>query len=139
VLRSEEKIVRFSVPLTAPVGAFLLLAAATPSAAPCPQGILTGLVTSVRDGNTVEVATVPILLDGLAAPEHGDPGGAAATQAMIALVKGRVLRCELSGEQMANRCIGICYLEGADIAAEMMSAGKARNCPKLSVGGCPGP
>ena len=53
---------------------------------------------------------------------------------MIELVKGRVLRCELSGKQTANRCIGICYLEGADVAVEMMSAGKARNCPKLSAG-----
>jgi hypothetical protein len=30
---------------------------------------------------------------------------------MIELVDGRTLRCDLSGEQTHDRCVGICYLE----------------------------
>ena len=62
------------------------------------RGSLTGPVTYVRDGDTIVVGSMPIRLNGLAAPEGDEPGGAA-TQAMIELVQGRPLRCELDGER----------------------------------------
>jgi hypothetical protein len=51
-------------------------------------------------------------LNGLAAPEWDEPGGDAATRAMVELVGGRTLRCELNGERTGDRCVGVCYLEG---------------------------
>jgi endonuclease YncB( thermonuclease family) len=65
-------------------------------------------------GDTIAVGGMPIRRNGLAASESDEPGGAAATKAMIELVQGGTLRCEL---------------EGKDIAAEMVRQGLARDCP----------
>jgi hypothetical protein len=55
------------------------------------------------------VGSMPIRLKGLAAPERDEPGGDTATDAMIELVSGRTLRCELNGERTHDRCVGACY------------------------------
>ena len=39
------------------------------------QTVLTGTVTKVRDGDTIEVGRVPIRLNGVAAPEKRDALG----------------------------------------------------------------
>jgi micrococcal nuclease len=77
---------------------------------------------------------MPIRLNGLAAPEGDEPGGAAATEAMLELVQGRTLSCELDGERTHDRCVGVCYLNGADIAEVMVREGLARDCPRFSGG-----
>ena len=64
------------------------IAAPTFAAEQCPRGTLTGQVTFVRDGDTIVVGTMPIRLNGLAAPEGDEPGGDVATQAMVELVAG---------------------------------------------------
>jgi micrococcal nuclease len=53
---------------------------------------------------------------------------------MRELVQGRTLRCQLNGERTYDRCVGVCYLDGNDIAAEMVAAGLARDCPRFSGG-----
>jgi micrococcal nuclease len=63
----------------------------------------------------------PIRLNGFAVPEGDEPAGSA-TRAMVELVQGRTLRCELDGERTHDRCAGVCYLDGADIAAIMVRA-----------------
>ena len=111
-----------------------LLAASPADAAKCPRGTLTGQVTHVRDGDTIVVGSLPIRLNGLAAPEGDEPGGAAATRAMLELVQGRMLRCELDGERPQDRCVGVCYLEDEDIGEVMVHLGVARDCPRFSQG-----
>jgi micrococcal nuclease len=103
-----------------------LLAAPRADAAMCPRGTLTGQVTYVRDGDTIEAGGLAIRLNGLAAPEGDEPGGAAMHQ----LVLGRELRCELDGERTHDRCAGVCYLDGADISDVMVRRGLARDCPR---------
>jgi micrococcal nuclease len=115
--------------------ALALIGTATAAAAPCPRGTLTGEVTFVRDGDTIVVGSMPIRLNGLAAPEGDEPGGAAATRAMVEMVEGRTLRCELDGERTHDRCAGVCYLDGEDISAAMVEAGVAQDCPRFSGGG----
>jgi micrococcal nuclease len=88
----------------------------------------------VRDGDTIEVGGLAIRLNGLAAPESDEPGGDEATKAMRELVSGRTLRCVLDGERTHDRCAGICYLQGADISAELVRRGLARDCPRFSGG-----
>jgi endonuclease YncB( thermonuclease family) len=110
------------------------LTAPPADAAECPRGTLTGQVTYVRDGDTIEVGSMPIRLNGLAAPEGDEPGGAAATTTMTELVRGRTLRCELDGERTHDRCVGVCFLEGADISEVMIQRGVARDCPRFSGG-----
>jgi micrococcal nuclease len=120
--------------LVVAVLALVLIAAPTLTAAPGPRGTLTGQVTFVRDGDTIVVGSMPIRLNGLAAPEWDEPGGDAAMDAMIKLVAGRTLRCELNGERTHDRCVGVCYLQGVDISAEMVRRGVARDCPRFSGG-----
>jgi micrococcal nuclease len=112
----------------------LLVVTATAAAAPCPRDTLTAQATFVRDGDTIVVGSAPIRLNGLAPPEWDEPGGDAAMNAMIELVAGRTLRCELNRERTHDRCVGVCYLEGADISAEMVRRGVARDCPRFSGG-----
>jgi micrococcal nuclease len=80
------------------------------------------------------VGNMPIRLNGLAAPEGDEPGGGAATQAMIELVEGRTLRCELDGERTHDRCVGVRHLDGVDISEVMVRSGVARDCPRYSQG-----
>jgi endonuclease YncB( thermonuclease family) len=112
----------------------LLITSTAAGAVPCPRGTFTGEVTDVGDGDTIEVGRLPIRLNGMAAPEWDEPDGVAATRAMVALVDGRTLRCELNGEHAGDRCVGICFLDGKDIAAGMVAAGLARDCPRFSGG-----
>ena len=111
-----------------------LLAAPPADAANCPRGTLTGEVTYVRDGDTIVVGSMPIRLNGLAAPEGDEPGGAEATEAMLELVQSRTLRCELDGERTHDRCVGVCYLNGEDTGEAMVRQGLARDCPGSAVG-----
>jgi micrococcal nuclease len=82
----------------------------------------------------IVVGSMLIRLNGLAAPEGDEPGGAAAAQAMLELVQGHTLRCDLDGERTRDRCVGVCYLEGADISELMVHRGVARDCPRFSQG-----
>ena len=112
-----------------------LLLVPLPAAADCPPGTLTGEVTFVRDGDTIELGAMAIRLQGLAAPEGGERGGFEATAAMRDLVLGKVIACELDGEATYDRCDAICTLEGgADISEELVRMGLARDCPRYSGG-----
>ena len=53
---------------------------------------------------------------------------------MIELVHGRMVRCKLDGSRTYDRCAGVCYLDGRDIAEALVSAGLARDCPRHSGG-----
>jgi micrococcal nuclease len=110
----------------------LVVVPAASAALKCPRALLTGEATHVRDGDTIEVGGLPIRLNGLAAPEGDEPGGTAATRAMREMVEGRTLQCELDSERTRDRCVGVCYLDGADIADTMVRKGLARDCPRFS-------
>jgi endonuclease YncB( thermonuclease family) len=56
----------------------------------------------------------------LVAPEHDEPGVPQQARAMLELVHDCTLRCKLEGEHSHDRRVGICYLDGADIAAVMV-------------------
>lgn len=95
---------------------------------------LTGTVNHVRDGDTIVVAGIPVRLQGLHAPEGDEVGGAEATEFMANLVLGEELECDLTSEQSYDRLVGVCFLSGKDIAAELIAAGLGRDCPRYSGG-----
>ena len=80
----------------------LLGVLATPSIAAEPT-VLTGTVTHVRDGDTIEVGKVPIRLNGVSAPELNEPLGNASKKFMRDLVLGKPVRCELTGAKTYGR------------------------------------
>lgn len=95
---------------------------------------LSGTVTHVRDGDTIEVDGVPVRLNGVSAPERGERYGAEASAFMERLVMGQEVRCQLNGERSYDRVIGRCFIDGQDIGAAIIEAGLARDCPRYSGG-----
>jgi micrococcal nuclease len=69
---------------------------------------------------------MPIRLNGLAAPEGDEPGGEAATRAMVELVDGRTLRCELNGRRTYDRCVGQAAVAAATIGRTYRLPGYCR-------------
>ena len=95
---------------------------------------LTGSVTRVRDGDTIEVGGIPIRLDGVSAPELDEPLGEQSKAFLRDLVSSKSLRCELNGQKTYDRFVGICYLNGIDISVLVVEAGLALDCPRYSGG-----
>ncbi len=87
-----------------------------------------------RDGDTLVVAGVPVRLNGVASPEMSEPGGPEATAAMVRMIAGRIVTCDLSGARTHDRIVGVCYVGGQDIGAAIIAAGDARECPRYSGG-----
>jgi micrococcal nuclease len=96
--------------------------------------ILTGIVTHVRDGDTIEVGKVPIRLNGVSAPELDEPLGQQSKTFMQDLVSNQAVRCELTGEKTYDRFVGTCYIEGKDIGISVIEVGLALDCPRYSGG-----
>jgi len=75
-----------------------------------------------------------VRLQGLAAPEMTQAGGQAAKEALIEIIAGRPVSCDLDGTKTHDRIVGICTIAGRDVAAELVSQGLARDCPRFSGG-----
>lgn len=91
-----------------------------------------GNVTKVRDGDTIEIGPIAIRLNGVSAPEMGEALGERSRDFMYRLTMGKRIRCELSGEKTYDRLVGICFLQGQDIGAHLISSGLALDCPRYS-------
>ncbi|MFT6607146.1 MAG: endonuclease YncB(thermonuclease family) [Halocynthiibacter sp.] len=88
---------------------------------------ITGEVTRVRDGDTIEVAGLPIRLGSLNCAERGSLRGDTATKRMKVLVYRETLTCYLNGRTSYDRSIGSCALsDGRDIGAVMIQEGLCR-------------
>lgn len=96
-----------------------------------------GLRGSARvvDGDTIELDGVRLRLEGVHAPERGEPGGAAATQFMLRLLDDRTVTCEPTGARSYDRLVAVCTIDGVgDIGAELIAAGLGRDCARYSKG-----
>ena len=112
----------------------LIVSLAVASAAVADPATLTGTVTKVRDGDTIEVGRIPIRLNGVSAPEMNEPLGPQSKNFMTDLVMGKRVRCELDGSKTHDRFVGICYLDEQDIGATVIANGLALDCPRFSGG-----
>jgi len=96
-----------------------------------PNETLTGMVTHVRDGDTIEVNRRPIRLNGLTCDERGTPLGNQATAAMRQLVAGKTVTCKLNGDRTYDREVGRCSLvDGRDVGAVMIAKGLCGRCAR---------
>lgn len=95
---------------------------------------------SVRDGDGLLFGDIEVRLQGIAAPEDGgeksEPGGSAATEALVDLVDGKEVTCYLDGTTAgkAKRPVGICFVGGIEINETLIKKGVARDCPAYSGG-----
>jgi endonuclease YncB( thermonuclease family) len=102
--------------------------------APAGEGDLAGLAR-VIDGDTLEIAGRHVRLEGIDAPESGQTCGrrligswrcgSAAADALAKLVAKRRVSCESRGNDKYDRMLGICFVDGRDINAEMVREGYA--------------
>jgi endonuclease YncB( thermonuclease family) len=89
----------------------------------------------VVDGDTLEIDGRHVRLEGIDAPETGQTCsrrlvgswdcGEAAAEGLTKLVAKRVVSCESRGNDKYGRMLGICFVDGRDINAELVREGLA--------------
>ncbi|MFZ3582171.1 thermonuclease family protein [Loktanella sp. DJP18] len=86
---------------------------------------LRGFVTHVRDGDTIEVANVPVRIANLDCAEMFTAEGRVARERMAQLVRGQQLACDLEGRMSYDREVGTCALisSGEDIGETLIREG----------------
>jgi endonuclease YncB( thermonuclease family) len=117
----------------APFLAVALAALAAPASA---DVILDGIVTHVRDADTIEVEGVAVRLKGVNAPERGTALGDEASAAVRHVLMDTYVVCRLTGETTYDREVGWC--SGAsigDLGAWLMAHGLAGRCAAYDEAG----
>jgi endonuclease YncB( thermonuclease family) len=99
-----------------------------------PQNVLAG-IARVIDGDTIEIAGRHVRLEGIDAPEIAQtcgrwligtwPCGKAAGDALEKLIGGATVSCGSHGLDKYGRTLGVCFVAGRDINAEMVREGYA--------------
>lgn len=97
-------------------------------------GDITGQVTYVFDGDTIQVDGRNIRLQGLDAEELSEPTGHAARDVMQGIVAGKIVTCAPDGTLSYKRIVARCYIDGIDIAIPLIAGGWALDCPRFSGG-----
>ena len=96
------------------------------------QTVLTGTVTHVRDGDTIEVNNVPIRLAALDCPERGTQEGDTASRIAQQFL-GLQATCELTGAKTYDRLVGYCSINGTDFGRYMMNNSSCKVWEKYDV------
>ena len=94
--------------------------------------ILTGTVTRVRDGDTVEVDRIAIRLAALNCPENKTQKGQYATR-VAKQFEGSKMTCELTGAKTYDRLVGYCSVNGVDFGRFMMQNSSCKVWKKYDV------
>lgn len=95
---------------------------------------ITGPVSYVVDGDTIEVAGRRIRLQGIDAEELSEPTGHAARETMQQIVAGRIVTCQPDGTTNHGRIVARCYIDGIDIGLALIAGGWALDCARYSGG-----
>lgn len=88
----------------------------------------------IVDGDTLVISGTPVGLAGVDAPAADTAAGEAARVAMQDFTDGKTVTCRLTGNTGSWRRSGICYADGEDVGAALISAGYALDCPRVSEG-----
>ena len=110
--------------------AALVALAAIPAIAAIEAEPLTGKVVSVTDGDTVRVldaanVQLKVRLQGIDAPELGQPFGKASRERLAELVMRKDVVLHEHGKDKFGRTLGWLEVGGADVAAQMLADGLA--------------
>ena len=96
------------------------------------QNILTGEVTRVRDGDTIEVAQIPIRLAALDCPELGSAAGGEAKRVAQKFLGSHAV-CYLTGAKSYDRYVAYCEIKGHDFGESLMRATNCKAWKKFDV------
>lgn len=85
---------------------------------------LAGVVTRVRDGDTIVVGLTPIRFSDVDCAEAGTAAGERATAVLRQLAEGRYVNCRLLGRRSYDRELGTCALaDGRDLGRALVAQG----------------
>jgi micrococcal nuclease len=91
--------------------------------------VLTGKVSRVIDGDTVDVVLasglIRVRLQGIDAPERNQPGGRAAQRWLQKRLQGRVVYLEPVSQDRYDRMVAVVFDGEVDINQELVTAGYA--------------
>ena len=93
---------------------------------------LTGIVTHVRDGDTIIIGAIPIRLAALNCPEKDTKKGKYATEIAKQFL-GEMANCELTGAKTYDRFVGYCLINGNDFGQFMMQNSSCKVWKKFDV------
>lgn len=110
--------------------AWLLLVGAPSASAQAPGQTFTGLVTHVRDGDTIELRTstgtaLTVRLHGVDAPESAQSYGATATRAARSYVYEKRVRVEVRDTDRYGRTVGVVEIANGSLGALLVRDGLA--------------
>ena len=96
------------------------------------SAILSGTVTHVRDGDTIEVSGIAVRLSALDCPENDTRQGKQATK-IAKQFEGSQAMCELTGAKSYDRLVGYCTVGGTDFGFYMMQHSSCKVWEKYDV------
>ena len=96
------------------------------------SAILSGTVTHVRDGDTIEVSGIAVRLSALDCPENDTRQGKQATK-IAKQFEGSQAMCELTGAKSYDRLVGYCTVGGTDFGLYMMQNSSCKVWEKYDV------
>ena len=100
------------------------------------QAELTGQITHVRDGDTIEVGDIAIRLNGLTCDERGTALGDRATAYLRSQVLGKTATCSLNGERTYDRLVVRCATEDlCDIGVHLIEHKLCGRCERYDPEG----
>jgi micrococcal nuclease len=96
---------------------------------------LSGAAT-VKDGDGLLFGNIEVRLQGIAAPELGDPMGRESYLALVEIAEGKHVVCKLDGTTAGKgiRPVGVCYIDDVDVGRSQVVLGFALDCPAYSNG-----
>lgn len=97
-------------------------------------GEISGPVSYVVDGGTLQIDRRNIRLQGVDAEDLSEPTGHAARDIMAGMVAGKTVSCQPDGTISHDRIVARCYIDGIDIAIPLIAGGWALDCPAYSGG-----
>jgi micrococcal nuclease len=93
------------------------------------RSVLTGKVTRVIDGDTVDVllsgGAIRVRLHGVDAPERNQPGGAAATAWLTQQLSGLQVMLEPVSQDQYDRMVAVLHREDRNINRDLVQTGHA--------------
>ena len=81
--------------------------------------VLRGVITHVRDGDTLEINEIPVRISALDCPENTTSEGKSATR-FAKRFQGKQAICELTGAKTYDREVGYCSINDKDFARTMV-------------------
>ncbi len=109
-----------------------MFAAAIPRAEEFEYSTLSGVISHIRDGDTIEIGDIPVRIAALDCPENDTEDGQFASRFASQFKNSKVI-CDLTGAMSYKRLVGYCRIEEVDFATTMTENTQCKFWPKYDI------